>query len=94
MTHDDSANASVHVGARVAAALVRAFLALSAWATELSLVVGWLLITAGIARLTSSVAWYFSLGLLAISLGGWKVVIGIAWHGVDGLDEQQAARRG
>jgi hypothetical protein len=53
--------------------------------TALTFVVGWLLITAGVAHLTSPVAWYFSLGLLALSLGGWKLLGQFVWNGLYAL---------
>lgn len=62
----------------------------------LSLVVGWLLLTAGIAAVTSPVAWYFSLGLLGLALGGFKTIGIIAWYGLLALniDEKKGANRG
>lgn len=59
---------------------------------ELFLLIGWLLVTAGIAHLTAPVTWYFSLGLLALSLGGWKVLIGIALNGIGALSDGEARR--
>lgn len=53
--------------------------------TAMTFVVGWLLITAGIAHLTSPIAWYFSLGLLALSLGGWKLLAQFVWNGLYAL---------
>lgn len=58
--------------------------------TALTFVAGWLLITAGVAALTSAVAWYFSLGLLAISLGGWKVLWRLALDGLYALTRANA----
>lgn len=53
--------------------------------TALAFVAGWMLVTAGIARLTSPVAWYFSLGLLSLSLGGWKLLAQFVWNGLYAL---------
>src|SRR5262245_49811844 len=53
--------------------------------TAFTFVAGWLLITAGIAQLTSPTAWYFSLGLLALSLGGWKLLAQFMWNGLYAL---------
>ena len=41
--------------------------------TGLAFVGGWALLTLGVAALTSPVAWLFSGGLFAVSLGGWKL---------------------
>lgn len=84
--------AAMRIRASIRAALRSTWHAIVANATELLLVVGWLLITAGVAHLTAPVAWLFSLGLLALAIGGLKVVIGIAWNGVEGLSE--GAKRG
>ena len=40
----------------------------------IALLTGWLLITAGVARLTSAIAWLFSIGLLLLLLCGWRLV--------------------
>ena len=41
--------------------------------TALAFLGGWALLTLGVVALTSPLAWLFSGGLLAISLGGWKL---------------------
>lgn len=52
-------------------------------ATAAALVLGWLLVTLGVAAVAAPrVVWPISLGLLCISLGGWKLIVAIA---VDGL---------
>jgi hypothetical protein len=53
--------------------------------TALAFVAGWLLVTAGIARLTSPIAWLFSIGILSISLGGWKLLAQFVWNGLYAL---------
>lgn len=40
----------------------------------IALLTGWLLITAGVAQLTSAIAWLFSIGLLLLLLCGWRLV--------------------
>jgi len=56
---------------------VRWWLAFVAWLPEiltaLAFVGGWTVLTAGIVALTAPVAWFFSGGLLLISLGGWRL---------------------
>jgi cytochrome b561 len=39
-----------------------------------ALLLGWLLITQGIAQLTAPVAWTFSIGLLLLLLCGWRLL--------------------
>jgi hypothetical protein len=53
-------------------------------------IAGWLLLSAGIAALTSPVAWLFSLGLLGISLGGWKVFWRLITAGLYALTREDA----
>jgi hypothetical protein len=55
----------------------------------LAFVGGWLLVTAGIAALTSRIAWLFSLGLLAISLGGWKPFARFVYAGLYVLTREE-----
>jgi hypothetical protein len=50
--------------------------------TALAFVAGWALVTAGVAHLTARVAWVFSAGILAISLGGWRLFGRMAWYGL------------
>jgi protein-S-isoprenylcysteine O-methyltransferase Ste14 len=40
--------------------------------TVASFLIGWALLTKGVAALTAPVAWTFSTGLLLLSLCGWK----------------------
>lgn len=47
-----------------------------------ALLAGWMLVTFGIAELTTARVWPISTGLLLLSLCGWKMLIGLA---VDGL---------
>jgi hypothetical protein len=69
--------------------LVRILLALRAALPELltagAFIAGWSLITAGIVALTSPLAWLFSGGLLALSLGGWKLLWALATNGLYAL---------
>ncbi len=60
--------------------------------TGATLVVGWLLVTAGVAALTSPRAWLFSLGLLCISLGGWRMLWQIASAGLYTLTRPRRRR--
>lgn len=73
--------------AAVLAAARRSWLSLLAARAELltalAFVVGWLLLTDAIARVTSTpLVWRVSIGLLAMSLGGWKMLIQMIWHGL------------
>lgn len=43
---------------------------------------GWLLLTAGLVALTSPLAWWFSGGLLLLSLAGWKLLWTLATTGL------------
>ena len=48
-------------------------------------IVGWLLITDAIALLphcAPAIVWRLSLGLLAMSLGGWKLFVQFAYRGL------------
>jgi hypothetical protein len=57
----------------------------------LAFVVGWLLLTDAIARVTvTPLAWRVSIGLLAISLGGWKPLAQMIWHGLYVLSRDEA----
>jgi hypothetical protein len=60
--------------------------------TALAFVGGWTLITAGVVALSSPLAWLFSGGLLAISLGGWKLFYIFVRDGLYLLT--QASKRG
>lgn len=64
------------------------------WATALVLLAGWLLLTAGVAYLTAPVVWLFSLGILCLSLGGWRLLATIVWAGMYDLTRDRGARRG
>ena len=64
------------------AALSRVF---SVFWPTLAVVSGWSLITAGIAELTSPLAWLFSAGLLLVSLVGWKPLFTVAVEGLPGI---------
>lgn len=57
--------------------------------TAAALLAGWLLITAGIASLTSPRAWTFSIGALCISLGGWRMLWQIATSGLYALTRRK-----
>lgn len=57
--------------------------------TATAFIGGWLLITAGIAALTSRVAWLFSLGVLLISLGGWRLLWRMATDGLYALTREE-----
>lgn len=53
------------------------------WLTAVALFAGWAALTAAVAVfLTPSVVWTVSGGLLAISLGGWRLLFVVAWHGL------------
>lgn len=54
---------------------------------------GWLLVTAGVVRLTSPVAWVFSGGLLLLSLGGWKLLWVLVRDGLYVLTQTTKGRR-
>lgn len=60
--------------------------------TSLALAGGWALITWGIALLTAPVAWLFSIGILLISLGGWRMLWEIGTRGLYAMS--QGTRRG
>lgn len=47
-----------------------------------AVVIGWLCITAAIAVLSPRVVWPLSIGLLLITLTGWRGFIGLALEGV------------
>ena len=52
-------------------------------AVALAFVAGWALVTLGIARLARpGVVWPLSIGLLFLSLAGWRVFVTVAWHGL------------
>lgn len=56
--------------------------------TYAAFLVGWLCVTAGVAHLTAPVTWWFSLGLLALSVGGIKPLAVMAWHGLYALTRE------
>lgn len=57
-----------------------------------AMVSGWMLVTYGVVVLTAPIAWAFSLGVLLLSLAGWRLL----WRIVsDGLyDLTRGARNG
>ena len=52
------------------------------WALGLAALIGWCAVTYGLARLTSPWVWPLSLGLLLLSVVGFRVLAHLAWHGV------------
>lgn len=52
---------------------------------SLALLGGWTALTAGVAHLTSSVAWLFSAGLLGFALAGFQHTATLAWKGLYAL---------
>ena len=50
--------------------------------TALALLGGWLLVTWGVAALTHWAAWPISLGILSVSLGGWRFAWTVARDGL------------
>ncbi len=62
--------------------------------TGVSLLVGWLLISAGLASLCGPVVWWFSFGLLGVSLGGWKLAWAIVTNGLYELTRDEEPKRG
>lgn len=81
-------------------ALGRAVVATRAeWLTAAAFLAGWGLVTAFVAALTAPLAWLLSLGLLAFSLGGWRLAWTIATRGLYTLTREArltnaGARRG
>jgi hypothetical protein len=73
------------VGVGLAKLLMALRLAFPEILTAGAFVGGWALLTAGVAALTSSLAWLFSGGLLLISLGGWKLLWKLATSGLYAL---------
>ncbi len=53
--------------------------------TAAALLAGWLLITWWVAMLTSWRVWPFSLGLLLVSCGGWRLLYAVARDGLYAL---------
>jgi hypothetical protein len=63
--------------------------------TALAFVVGWLLLTDAIARvMVTPLAWRVSIGLLAISLGGWKLFLTMIVNGLYALTRDEAGLKG
>jgi hypothetical protein len=60
--------------------------------TALAFLAGWCALTAGVVALTSPLAWVFSLGLLLISAGGWRVFALIAWDGLYVLTREKPVK--
>lgn len=58
-----------------------------------ALLVGWVLVTAGIASVTSPKAWWFSAGALFLSLAGWKMLWTIAAAGLYTLTRDKRGSR-
>lgn len=58
----------------------------------LALLAGWLMVTIGVVDLTAPIAWSFSVGVLLLSIVGWKFVGVLFWRGLYALtrgeDEQ------
>lgn len=54
-----------------------------------ALLTGWLLITAGVAQLTSPVAWRFSIGILLLLLCGWRLVWRLFSDGLYDLSQER-----
>jgi hypothetical protein len=54
----------------------------------IAILAGWGFLTAGIAALTSPIAWLFSLGLLGLCLAGIKYVGVLAWEGLYALTRE------
>lgn len=89
------------LGARALAARQRTAAALRAsryWLAEYraellaaaALVAGWSLITAGVAALTSPLAWLFSAGTFLISLFGWELLYTVGRRGLYALTRKPA----
>jgi hypothetical protein len=83
--------AAARITGRVAS---RAWSARAEVLTAAALLLGWCLVTSAVAALTSPLAWRFSLGLLALSLAGWRLFLRLVLEGfyVLTLDEQRGRR--
>lgn len=53
--------------------------------TGLAFLVGWCLVTFAVASLTVPQVWPLSIGLLLLSAGGWRMLVGLATDGLYAL---------
>lgn len=56
---------------------------------SLAVVAGWLLLTWGVALLTTWKVWPISTGLLLLSCGGWRLLWTVASYGLYGLTREK-----
>jgi hypothetical protein len=59
---------------------------------SLALMLGWASLTMGVARLTSPIAWFFSIGVLLLSLCGWGMLAQLCWKGLYVLSRKRGGR--
>lgn len=53
--------------------------------TAVAVLAGWAFLTSAVAALTSPLAWRFSIGVLCLSLAGWKFIYQLASSGLYAL---------
>lgn len=61
--------------------------------TGLAFLAGWCLITAAVAALTVPQVWPLSMGLLLLSAGGWRMLLGLATDGLYALTRPKPERK-
>lgn len=64
----------------------------SEFATASAFVCGWILVTSGVAALTTKHLWPISIGLLLISLGGWRLLRTLVTEGLYSLTRNVKTR--